>query len=210
MRMKTLIWTWPTRLFHWLLVIGLLVAYWVADEEGQLQTHVLAGYWVAALVLFRIIWGFMGPLYSQFKHLPLDTDRSIKAQQKGKKVYAGHNPNASLVMLGMLGMLLLVILTGVFTYLESKDRLSVFSMGLDKEAFHAFHEFLVNFFIGLVIFHLLGVTIDLIKHKKAAALPSIFTGYKLIVAEPAALKPWHNWFTILYFCAALVGTLLLV
>jgi cytochrome b len=148
-------------------------------------------------------------LYSQFRHLPLDTDLTLKAQQKGKKIYAGHNPIASLVMLGMLGMLLLIILTGVFTYLESKDQLGVFSMGLDKEAFHAFHEFLVNFFIGLVIFHLLGVFIDLINNKKAAALPSIFTGYKYINEHPAVLKQWQNWFAILYLCCALLGATLL-
>jgi cytochrome b len=207
--MKTFIWTWPTRLFHWLLVISLLVAYFVSDKEGKLQVHLLAGYWVASLVLFRLIWGFIGPLYAQFRHLPLDTDLTLKAQQKGKKIYAGHNPIASLVMLGMLGMLLLIILTGVFTYLESKDQLGVFSMGLDKEAFHAFHEFLVNFFIGLVIFHLLGVFIDLINNKKAAALPSIFTGYKYINEHPAVLKQWQNWFAILYLCCALLGATLL-
>ncbi len=62
--MKTYIWSWPTRIFHWLLVIGMVAAYLLAEEEELLNYHSAVGYMVGILILFRIIWGFAGPKYS--------------------------------------------------------------------------------------------------------------------------------------------------
>jgi cytochrome b len=185
------------------------MAYVFSDWKGELATHVFAGYCVALLIVFRIIWGFIGPLYSKFKHLPLHGDFTMRREIKRTKVFAGHNPNASLVLLGMLVMLVFIVLTGLFTFLEANGKLGVFAMGLDEEAFKSFHAFLVNFFIGLIVMHLLGVTLDFFTMKNQSALKSIFTGYKNIDATPAHLHVLQIWFTIAYYvCATVVAIIL--
>jgi cytochrome b len=60
------------RLFHWILFVSFCLAYFSEGEvfekvqdrlDGELlQTmHVWAGYTIAGLLLFRLLWGFVGP-----------------------------------------------------------------------------------------------------------------------------------------------------
>ena len=52
------VWDSPLRIFHWLLVLGFFVAY--LTEDDLLTVHVWAGYLVSALLVFRLVWGFVG------------------------------------------------------------------------------------------------------------------------------------------------------
>jgi cytochrome b len=54
-----LVWDLPTRLFHWLTVALVLVAY-ITWRIDWVNWHALAGETLLALVLFRIVWGFVG------------------------------------------------------------------------------------------------------------------------------------------------------
>jgi len=53
--MKTYIWSLPTRIFHWLLVIGMVAAYILSDDEALLNFHSSVGYMVGIVIIFRII-----------------------------------------------------------------------------------------------------------------------------------------------------------
>ena len=61
------VWDLPTRLFHWALaacVVGLVVT---ANVGGNWMTwHGRLGYTVLSLLLFRIVWGFIGGHWSRF------------------------------------------------------------------------------------------------------------------------------------------------
>ena len=74
MTVQVKIWDVPTRLFHWTLV-GLFGVMWYTGEQGgeALQQHFLAGYAIATLVIFRLIWGVLGSdtaRFSQFVRGP--------------------------------------------------------------------------------------------------------------------------------------------
>ena len=60
------VWDLPLRIFHWLLVTGFFVAYLTEDE--LLSVHVWAGYLVFGLLLFRLVWGFIGNDYARFSN----------------------------------------------------------------------------------------------------------------------------------------------
>ena len=64
---SVLVWDVPTRLFHWMLVLLVALAWVTGEAEGSMfAVHKLAGYGVAVLLVFRVIWGFAGSRHSRF------------------------------------------------------------------------------------------------------------------------------------------------
>ena len=55
---RVYIWDAFVRLFHWTLVVSFTVAY--LTEDDPLTVHIWAGYVVGALIVARIVWGFVG------------------------------------------------------------------------------------------------------------------------------------------------------
>ena len=109
------IWDLPTRSFH--ILLALCVAGLIATGEiGLMQVHFWLGYVVLTLVLFRLVWGFVGGHWSRFIHFVPSPSKlraylqAIRAQQAPPSI--GHNPLGALSVLGMLSVLLLQVFSG--------------------------------------------------------------------------------------------------
>src|SRR5260370_20188378 len=94
---KIRIWDLPVRLFHWTLVILMVVSYVTAQVGGDwMKLHFWSGYAVLTLLLFRIVWGFVGSTTARFTHF-VDMPLAAIAHLKELAVTApprdvGHNP----------------------------------------------------------------------------------------------------------------------
>lgn len=194
--MKTYIWTLPTRIFHWLLVAGMVVAYLVAGEDDLLNIHSSAGYMIGVLIAFRIIWGFFGPKYSRFTDFPFGIKAIrtfITDMQTSKSKYAGHNPGASYVMFGIIICSMLIVVSGsLLLASEGQGLFRSIQIGMSSDALKEIHEIAVNIIIALVILHLIGNTVDFIFNRQAGTLKSMFNGYKNIDAENARLNTFQK------------------
>jgi cytochrome b len=122
-RVGTRIWDLPTRLFHWSLVAAISGALLTQYLGGTAMVwHFRFGYATLTLVLFRIIWGFVGTRHARFANFvrkPLDVIAYIKSHAKEDHQTAhikspGHNPLGALSVLAMLGAVLLQVGTGLF------------------------------------------------------------------------------------------------
>ena len=51
----------PTRMFHWLLALSFVGAYLTAEGERWRLAHLSLGYTMAGLLVFRVLWGLLGP-----------------------------------------------------------------------------------------------------------------------------------------------------
>ena len=112
------VWDLPTRLFHWILVM-LMIAQWLtAENDSTIQYHILGGYAVLVLVLFRVIWGFTGSDTARFRDFirgPGAALAFVKALLRGETpLYLGHNPMGGWSIVAMLVLLLIQAGTGLF------------------------------------------------------------------------------------------------
>lgn len=182
---KSYIWTLPTRVFHALFAIFILIGFLSAEDEW-LNYHAIIGYCVFILLFFRIVWGFIGPTHSKFKEFPTGRKNLIEFSKEifsDKSKYVGHNPAASYVMIAILVTVFLVIGTGILAYgiQEGKGLASSLNTPFfkDMELFKEIHEFLTGILIALIAAHLGGVLVDKLLHGKNKTLNSIATGYKM-------------------------------
>jgi len=194
---RVYVWTLPTRIFHWLFVALILGAWISVQEDRWLNIHAAIGSAVGALVLFRIVWGFMGPKYSRFGdfNLSLDALREyLTSLLNPSRHYIGHNPAASYVMVAMLITVVLAVFSGTLTYgvAENRGLLAFLHSGLfrDMEVFEEIHEFFVNLLWVLIAAHVGGVLVDRFMHKEDRTLTSILDGHKNMEGESAVL----SWF----------------
>ena len=113
---RNLVWDFPTRVFHWLLALS-VAAQWYTGEQGDdwLEWHFYIGYFVLSLLLFRIVWGFVGTRYARFSDF-LVAPKTMLNYLKGKHpTSVGHPPLGGLMVLFFLGLLLVQGITGLFT-----------------------------------------------------------------------------------------------
>ena len=98
------VWDPLVRVFHWSLVAAFAIAWLTADEVQQL--HEVAGYAVAGLVAFRLIWGLVGSRYARFAQFlrgPRDTIAYLGDMSRGQeRRYLGHNPAGAAMIVALL------------------------------------------------------------------------------------------------------------
>jgi cytochrome b len=178
------VWDVPVRLFHWALVILMVALYITADVlDGAIELHAIFGRVVIILVLFRIVWGFVGSSYARFSQFTrgpgavLTYARSLLSNKY--EFVIGHNPLGGWMVLVLLATSLIQALLGLFTnddilfegpfaYLVSKDT-SDYITGLHSYLFYGLLA-LVAMHIAAVIWHKLFKGEDL--------LSAMFSGYK--------------------------------
>ncbi|MGB5964586.1 MAG: cytochrome b/b6 domain-containing protein [Sulfurimonadaceae bacterium] len=203
--MKVYVWTLPTRVFHALLVLFTLGAYVTAEWDDLLTLHAAFGAAIGALLLYRVVWGVMGPKYSRFSDFNLNIEalkEYLFSLLNPKKEYVGHNPAASYAMVGIIIVMLLLVMTGLLTYGVQENR-GIFaflhnSFFRDMEFFEEIHEFLGAVLWLLIGAHVGGVLLDRLLHARDGTLTSIVDGHKNMEGESAKL-------TLLQKAVSLIG-----
>lgn len=183
---KSYIWSLPTRVFHALFAVFILLAFLTGDEDNLLLFHAIIGYAIFILLFFRVGWGIFGPKHSKFKDFPLSFKKAkefLGEMLTEKSKYVGHNPMASFVMIAILLTVFFTIVTGVFAYgiQEGRGIASGLNSSFFKEMelFEEIHELFTGILIALIVAHLGGVLVDRILHGKNKTLNSIANGYKM-------------------------------
>jgi cytochrome b len=178
-----LVWDVPTRVFHWLLVLCFAGA-WLTSESERLQMiHYAFGYSAVALVLFRLVWGFVGTKYARFTQFlrgPNEMAGHIKSVLSSHQHSSpGHNPVGGIVMVGLMLIILLIGLTG---YWGVKEFLGDFM----SEA----HEAIASLALGLVIIHIAAAVIMSLVQKENL-IRAMVNGKKQGLPEQAIRFPQY-------------------
>ncbi|NOU00779.1 MAG: cytochrome B [Gallionella sp.] len=195
MNQKILIWDVPTRVFHWLLVGSFAGAYYTADSERYRDIHVMLGYILLGLIVFRIFWGFGGTRYARFSSFmfkPSEVVAYLISLVKRKPAdYLGHNPAGSVAIWLLL---LFGITSGVTGVMALKD--------IGGDIVVEWHDWVSESMLAIVIVHVLGVLVSSVMHRENL-VRSMITGFK--AGEPnEGIQYSYAWLGVVMLCVTVV------
>jgi len=182
------VWDLPTRLFHWLVVIFVVVSFTTGMVGGNwMSYHLKSGFIILALLLFRLIWGFWGGRYSRFisfVHGPVAVMRYAKTLfRKDNPKILGHNPMGGWSVMAMLAALAVQAGTGLFANddIATQGPLYGWVGKATSDWLTGIHVFNKGVILFLIALHLSAVLFYLlIKHEN------------LIVPMVTGLRPWRE------------------
>ncbi len=193
---RILVWDWPTRVGHWLMALSFLIAYVTGESEAWRLVHAMAGGALAAIVVFRLVWGVLGSRHARFASFvrgPAAAWRYLGGLARGRATHhTGHNPAGAWAILALLGLALLTTLSGWLYYQD---------MGGDW--LESMHEATAGIMLGVVAVHLAGVLLGSLAHGENLAA-AMLTGYKRGPAAEAIARSWA-WLAWLLPGFALLG-----
>jgi cytochrome b len=179
MRHRIRVWDLPTRLFHWALV-ACIVASVVSGYQGgpAMDWHARIGYTVLTLLLFRIVWGFVGGRWSRFGSF-LYSPRALVGYIRGNAHpdhLVGHNPLGAGAIFAMLVFLLAQVATGLVGDDESAftgplNKFVSTSKGLTATWYHKrIGQWVI---VGLILLHIAAILYYLWKKRENLIRPML-------------------------------------
>ncbi len=195
------VWDAIVRYGHWALVAAFTIAYLTGDEESHPgDWHEWAGYAVGAIVVWRVIWGLIGPQHARFSDFVV-WPRSAIAYLFGligghTRRYLGHSPAGGAMVIALLAFLTLTVATGIIADQDGKasptpvgvtalqapgvEMEKVAQAGGQREG-ESFigdvHGALANITLFLVVLHILGVALASFVHRENL-VAAMITGKK--------------------------------
>jgi len=181
---QTRVWDPLVIFFHWSLVSAFVITY--ITEDDFLTIHSWAGYLILALLVIRIIWGFIGTRYARFSNFVYSRENIMQFLKdtlrfKAKR-YLGHNPAGGAMVILLMISLLITSITGVFL-LGAEEHIGPVAHWFTQtesawgNALEEVHEFFANFTLFLVFIHVAGVLVESLIHKENL-VSSMLTGFK--------------------------------
>lgn len=180
MASRQYVWDLPLRLFHWGLLICIVGSFVTATLGGNLFIwHFRFGYAVIALVLFRVVWGFVGTRFSRFASFPPSPSRAIKYLKGNAVPTLGHNPLGALSVYALLLSLAFQVATGVFSNdgIMWDGPLRNWVTGATSDMITGWHKTNRLVLLGLIGMHFCAIAFYTWVKKESLVKPMI-TGYK--------------------------------
>lgn len=168
------VWDLPLRLFHWTLVVAIAVAFLSSEEDSVLNNwHVLSGWVAAVLLVFRLVWGFVGGEHSRFSDFirPSRIPHHVASLARGKREASlGHNPLGAVAVVVLLALTAVTVWTGAF----------------GGEAAEELHEVIAWVLLAMVALHVVAVIVMSLLEKENL-VRAMVSGDKAASRHPGAV-----------------------
>jgi cytochrome b len=194
---KILVWDLPVRFFHWSLALSFAVAYLSSESERWQLVHITSGYVLAALIVFRLIWGFIGSRYARFSEF-VRGPGAIKDYLLGllrlrPPHYTGHNPAGAVAVLALLSLGLVTAASGWANFNEIGGKL-----------LEELHEGAASIMLAVVGIHVAAVLLTSLLHRENL-VASMIHGFKRGSTSLGIPRPY--WGVALAVLALIGGTI---
>lgn len=214
------IWDLPLRLFHWTLALLVVFSGITGEFSAALgplaaRWHLLSGYAIFCLLIFRLVWGFAGSSYARFANF-VRGPRAIRAYcgellgRSPASLHLGHNPLGGWSVLAMLGSLTLQVGCGLFISDEDlglEGPLAKYASSHTGEWLAGVHEVNFIFLLALIGTHFCAITYYRLAKGDNLVTPML-TGRKEMPAGQAGAEAkgghWLLGILVLAFATGLV------
>jgi len=167
---RTRVWDLPTRIFHWTFASSFAIAWLTSESERLMNLHLMAGYTFAAMLAFRLVWGLLGSRYARFSSFLFPPSRLVSYLRSllsgSPEHHLGHNPAGALAIFLLLGLGILVFVSGLASYQE-----------IGGEWLEELHEGAAAAMLAVVVVHIAGVLVSSLLHRENLAR-SMVSGWK--------------------------------
>jgi cytochrome b len=179
-RESVTVWDWPVRAVHWAMVV-LLVALVTTGKLGDdwLPWHMRFGQTLLALVLFRILWGFVGSpnaRFSAFVRGPAAVASYLRSRlARDPEIHVSHNPIGGWMVILLLVAMLAQACAGLFTNDEIlwEGPLAGHVTQAMSNAFSSIHRRLWWVVVGLAAVHIAAVVVYLVVLRENLIVPMV-------------------------------------
>jgi len=185
------VWDSWVRFFHWALVCLFAFQLYSGHTGGNImQWHLVAGYGVLTLVLFRVAWGFAGSTHARFASFvagPVQTTRFARRLfSRDSTAVVGHNPLGGWMILVLLASLLVQACTGLFANddIATEGPLAVLVTKSVSDRLSSIHRWNAKLLILLSCLHVAAIVFHRIA-KKENLVSAMFTGVKRLPPDVA-------------------------
>ena len=162
------VWDLGVRLFHWLLVAAVTGAGWTGflGSKAALDIHLVCGGAIAVLLVWRLVWGGLGPTYARFGSFvvsPRTLLHHVAELLSGRApAHVGHNPLGGVMVLALMATLTALVVTGVIVLggTIKEGPLAPFVSFAAGRSVKSIHELIAFGLLGLIGAHVAGVLIE--------------------------------------------------
>lgn len=208
---KVKLWDFPVRLFHWALVAAIATSWWT-NRQVMIDIHAIAGYTVLALVLFRIVWGFVGSSNARFTSFLTGPGKVVGYVLKIPKgsmsdlTYAGHNPAGGWMVAVLILLVGVQAVSGLFasedTFLFFDGPLVAYASADVARVMNWIHHTNINLIYAAVGLHVFAALFYLVI-KRENLIGAMVTGVRKVPADLA------DRFTRINFASPVLGIIIL-
>ncbi len=207
------VFVWPigTRIIHWMLALSFTASFITSFYEPKLHDHVAFGFIFLTIIIYRIIWGFIGPEYARFKTFKLKPSQLkeyfvIKIQNRWRKIPAGHNPASSWFTVWAMGVGFIIVVSGLLLYGIQEGKGLFRDLNTDYShlmfVLDAIHKYASYLFVTWVVLHISGVLVEQFWHKTSMVFAMV-TGYKRTDGKDTEVKPILSIFSYMMIIIAI-------
>ena len=162
------VWDPLLRITHWSFLLIIPMMWWTA-ENSKWALHRRTGLVLLGLLVFRLLWGFLGPetaRFSSFVKGPGEVIAYVRGAVSDAATRIGHSPIGGWSTLALLGAMLLQVSMGLFAgdpYDGMTGPLNPLVGVMTADAITEWHETFFWVIAGLIGLHLAAITFYAVK-----------------------------------------------
>lgn len=199
------VWDGFVRFFHWALVL-LLIGLYVSAENDMMDLHQVLAYVLMALLLTRLVWGVIGSDTAKISSLLHQPKAVLDTIKQPSRHNVGHNPAGSYMVLLFFVLLMIQLLTGLFSSddITTEGPLSKYVSSGIADFVTEWHEVNFGILLAAIVVHILAIVAYRVKGLNLVKPMLIGKNDEIDAAEqkPVNFKP--SWWAFVLFALLLV------